>query len=666
MSLNKLLKVALISAVLLVLAVPLAQADAIAYTPSTPASGIETNQTNLFVEVQITGTPSSLANAAFNLFRASDDLSTSGVDLTPTAFNLRHYTRTTYNQDLALGADQSGLAYSPTTNTVYSVRNSISSINELYRNGTLKREITTTGFQDVEAITFINNSDGYDWFAITEEQLQNVSIVRINAATASISRAQSSNYDLRLGTSPNNGLEGIAYDSKRNVFYAFKEKLPMAAYQVNISSGIAVVTTLFNAEAVFAGIAADLSDAYYDANTDNLFILSHQSNKLMQTYLNGTIINSIPVGLTQAEGVTFGTNGETMWIISEPDRWSIYQAQNFTCSYNFTSLADGTYNYNVTARYTTNGSATSATRGITITTSTRLTLQNAVLKTESNANRTNDDLLLNWNSRDPSGRALKNITNWYLNSIPLTVVNLPFEAESNSESTKEYVSNTLATVTGAVWNPIGGRDSFGAYEFDGNSGIGLNNGTGYLENYTFSAWVKRSVDGQLNIFANGNNNGQYIGFHHTLTNQVIVSYRNPDGTQKTCYGNTPITNDGRFHHIAITVQSTGRIEIYVDGTQDTSRNCRQPKDNSGFNTAYSTIQTLGAHSKPAYNFKGTLDDIQVYNQALTPQQINAIYHNQPIISNTQTQTGQTWQACITPNTGVSDGTNVCSNTLLVR
>src|SRR3989344_8692751 len=112
--------------------------------------------------------------------------------------------------------------------------------------------------------------------------------------------------DTKLGNLANLGLEGVAYDWGRDVYYGVKEKTPMEVYIFNFSDSNAPTTTLFNATQVFNGTQGtsftDLSSIAYDNNTDTLFILSHESQALAQVHRNGTIIRNITLDyITQAE-----------------------------------------------------------------------------------------------------------------------------------------------------------------------------------------------------------------------------------------------------------------------------------------------------------------------------------------------------------------------------
>jgi parallel beta-helix repeat protein len=58
--------------------------------------------------------------------------------------------------------------------------------------------------------------------------------------------------------------------------------------------------------------------------------------------------------------------------------------------------------------------------------------------------------------------------------------------------------------------------------------------------------------------------------------------------------------------------------------------------------------------------------VQVYRRALSAQQIQAIYSNQPyLIVSEETRAGEVWEATVTPNDGTTDGATVFSNNLTI-
>src|SRR3989338_10111957 len=56
----------------------------------------------------------------------------------------------------------------------------------------------------------------------------------------------------------------------------------------------------------------------------------------------------------------------------------------------------------------------------------------------------------------------------------------------------------------------------------------------------------------------------------------------------------------------------------------------------------------------------------IFNRTLTAKQIFAIYNNRTdMIHSEETSRGEIWQACITPNDGLLDGSTLCSNNLTI-
>lgn len=88
--------------------------------------------------------------------------------------------------------------------------------------------------------------------------------------------------------------------------------------------------------------------------------------------------------------------------------------------------------------------------------------------TDNTKNDTHQNLTL-WilGVTGPGAATTKNITNWYLNSQSITLLNMPFEGGSNSTWTRDYAYGNNGTVVNATWNTTGGQDSKGAYTTDG-------------------------------------------------------------------------------------------------------------------------------------------------------------------------------------------------------
>ena len=139
--------------------------------------------------------------------------------------------------------------------------------------------------------------------------------------------------------------------------------------------------------------------------------------------------------------------------------------------------------------------------------------------------------------------------------------------------------------------------------------------------YTIESWVKTSDNSYNNIMFWGNAN----------TNASNAIRLEPGGKIRNYWWandlvvDAPPVNDGNWHHIAATFDGTTR-KIYMDGMLLGSDNP------TGKNTAAGTTGFLGG-SGYQDAFKGTLDEVRVFNRALTQSEILAT-KNCEILSST--------------------------------
>jgi hypothetical protein len=100
--------------------------------------------------------------------------------------------------------------------------------------------------------------------------------------------------------------------------------------------------------------------------------------------------------------------------------------------------------------------------------------------------------------------------------------------------------------------------------------------------------------------------------------------------QQTGIFSSPTTiHDGAWHHLAMTIDlSSGILNLYVDGALAKTQNF------SGVGNAVIfpvfnnfEIGRLGRQGTPVDSYGGLVDDVQVYNQALTLNQVHYLYAN---------------------------------------
>ena len=76
--------------------------------------------------------------------------------------------------------------------------------------------------------------------------------------------------------------------------------------------------------------------------------------------------------------------------------------------------------------------------------------------------------------------------------------------------------------------------------------------------------------------------------------------------------------DGKWHHVAMTHESSGNIKLFVDGTQDEQGTLESEDDESHlFRLGYTATNFM-----PAFN--GGLDDVRFYDRALSPREIGSL------------------------------------------
>ncbi len=168
---------------------------------------------------------------------------------------------------------------------------------------------------------------------------------------------------------------------------------------------------------------------------------------------------------------------------------------------------------------------------------------------------------------------------------------------------------------------LGGLEFSGKNFVDVPHQLELNFGTG---DFSFDAWIqtKSDVGVQHLVDKRVKVSGGIYGYLFYLTDGKL-SLRMEDGTA-TDYVSPVFIADGMFHHIAITVSRTNQngIVFYLDGEPTIFGDpTAHPSslDNRG-------ILRIGAQSfVENYPFRGILDEIELFNRAITKDEVNSIY-----------------------------------------
>jgi len=191
-----------------------------------------------------------------------------------------------------------------------------------------------------------------------------------------------------------------------------------------------------------------------------------------------------------------------------------------------------------------------------------------------------------------------------------------YEFEGNTNDSSGNARNGTAMgsptfVAGKIGQAINLRGLNDYVEITGYKGILGPNAV------TVTAWVKTvSMDTGAIVGWGPNIAGERFGF------RVDVGRLRLEHQGGNIQGDT-LVNDGGWHHVAVTVQENATISypeviLYLDGTDDT----RPTTDPDAFNLTAGEDVSIGR--RPSNNdrfFLGQIDDIRIYERALSPEEI---------------------------------------------
>jgi hypothetical protein len=161
-----------------------------------------------------------------------------------------------------------------------------------------------------------------------------------------------------------------------------------------------------------------------------------------------------------------------------------------------------------------------------------------------------------------------------------------------------------------------------SYAFDGKNDYVYRKIAPPSAGQTVCGWVKttanaRSLWGWANAhpLSNENDRNVYIDAGGT------VSYRIYDGAVKILSSKSTV-NDGKWHHIACVFAPGRGISIFVDGRFERALGSSAP--HSGYSNPHFTV---GIEQMKKGYLSGNIDDVRVYDSALTTTQIQTVYRH---------------------------------------
>ncbi len=150
-----------------------------------------------------------------------------------------------------------------------------------------------------------------------------------------------------------------------------------------------------------------------------------------------------------------------------------------------------------------------------------------------------------------------------------------------------------------------------------------NRGGGRIIGYSNAATGSSSTPNRVVYMMNS---GQLV--YLTYTSNGSTCHANTTyGQPHTCYvWSKQAYNDGTWHHIVATQSAAGGMALYVDGGlvgQDTSASAKSPRVTKGVWRMGNDVLTGAAQPPSNGPLVGDVDEVAVYNYALTPAQVLA-------------------------------------------
>jgi len=208
---------------------------------------------------------------------------------------------------------------------------------------------------------------------------------------------------------------------------------------------------------------------------------------------------------------------------------------------------------------------------------------------------------------------------------------------------------TLENMAGDEWtNGILG----GALEFDGdNDYVDCGNNESLQitgREISLASWVKwDSADGYSAIAVKTSSwrwaDGYGLYAHSDNTVNFYVTRYSTNRASAT------FTADGQWHHVVGTYDGSN-VRIWVDGVEGT------PDSYSGSITNANNSLEIGRGADNFYNFKGALDDVRIYNRALSAEEIEGLANILKYEEFTEAKAGSdTTSVTISTPSGASEG-----------
>jgi len=193
---------------------------------------------------------------------------------------------------------------------------------------------------------------------------------------------------------------------------------------------------------------------------------------------------------------------------------------------------------------------------------------------------------------------------------------------SGEGTANDSVGGNNGTMTGSA--KFGSGKVGQGFVFDGDNGSGVllgNPASLQLQDFTIEAWIKR---GSISMVSQNAPNGEI--FSYQLDGYAFGLWDGRLFLSKMGVGNVTLRtgiSDTNWHHVAVT-KSGSKVIFYIDGT---AHNVEPYAPTFDFATP-AAIGTAPTDDGTQTTFLGSIDEIGIFNRALSASEIRAIYTQQ--------------------------------------
>ena len=143
------------------------------------------------------------------------------------------------------------------------------------------------------------------------------------------------------------------------------------------------------------------------------------------------------------------------------------------------------------------------------------------------------------------------------------------------------------------------------------------------EDFTISLWVNQAVTPANSGYIFETRQGQFSGFSVlTLSdNRIVMGGRADNGFILGGASQGPINNGQWYHVAAVFDRGAAELRLYIDGLLNATSSLAAA---SGFTASDKLFLGAVSSQNDAFNFNGLVDEVQVYERALTATEIQSL------------------------------------------